>query len=107
MHGRFQGTLVVLMHVRPAAVQILVSRETSNNSFGHPNLLPDLLEAGVNCQGMELVLPTKGISYFSSLHRTPNRTALRSHRYKPRAYSRFFRQHLQLRPSEFSRDLVL
>ncbi|KAF9652286.1 hypothetical protein BDM02DRAFT_3089366 [Thelephora ganbajun] len=33
-----------------AAVQILVSRGTSNNTFGHPNLLPDLLEAGVNCQ---------------------------------------------------------
>jgi hypothetical protein len=33
-------------------VQILLSRETSNNSFGHPNLLPDLIEAGTSCQGM-------------------------------------------------------
>lgn len=33
-------------------MQILISRETSNNTFGHPNLLPELLEAGVGCQGM-------------------------------------------------------
>jgi len=38
-------------------VQALVSRETSNNTFGHPNLLPDLLEAGVDCQGMSASSP--------------------------------------------------
>jgi len=32
-------------------VQILVSRETPNDTFGHPNLLPDLLDAGISCQG--------------------------------------------------------